>query len=182
MKGRKYWNFGCMFYRKTLYICVYVSRGLEAIKLGQHYMKVWCPGRDLGESPLCYWIPHLVPSLQTYVHILLNIMYYISKFLHFPARNKMFKGAARVHFISAGKCKKSEMLYITWLNVIGVIPFITVAKKWNVLTGSKKYCFQTDLIHLNLYFLLPGWFHMKAPQKHEFFFWIFDQKSQTFLI
>ena len=39
----------------------------------------------------------------------------------------MYEGAARVHFISAGKCKKSEMLYITWLNVVGVIPFITVA-------------------------------------------------------
>ena len=40
----------------------------------------------------------------------------------------MYGGAARVHFISACKCKKSEMLYITWLNVVGVIPFITVAK------------------------------------------------------
>ena len=40
----------------------------------------------------------------------------------------MYKGAAQVHFIFAGKFKKSEMLYITWLNVVGVIPFITVAK------------------------------------------------------
>ena len=40
----------------------------------------------------------------------------------------MYKGAARIHFILAGKCKKSEMLYITWLNVVRVIPFITVAK------------------------------------------------------
>ena len=40
----------------------------------------------------------------------------------------MYEGAARVHFIFAGKCKKSEMLYITWLNVVGVMPFITVAK------------------------------------------------------
>ena len=40
----------------------------------------------------------------------------------------MYEGAARVHFISAVKCKKSEMLYITWINVVGVIPFITVAK------------------------------------------------------
>ena len=40
----------------------------------------------------------------------------------------MYKGSARVHFISAGKCKKSEMLYITRLNLVGVIPFITVAK------------------------------------------------------
>ena len=55
-------------------------------------------------------------------------MYNISDFLHFPARNKMYEGAARVNFISAGKCKKSEMLYITWLNIVGVIPFITVAK------------------------------------------------------
>ena len=33
-----------------------------------------------------------------------------------------------LHFISAGKFKKSEMLYITWLNIVGAIPFITVAK------------------------------------------------------
>ena len=55
-------------------------------------------------------------------------MYNISNFLHFPGWNKMYEGAARLHFISAGKCKKPEMLYITWLNVVGVIPFITVAK------------------------------------------------------
>ena len=55
-------------------------------------------------------------------------MYNISDFLPVPARNEMYEGAARVHFIFAGKCKKSEMLYITWLNVVGVIPFITVAK------------------------------------------------------
>ena len=40
----------------------------------------------------------------------------------------MYEGAARVHFIFAGKCKKSEMLFITKLNVVFVIPFITVAK------------------------------------------------------
>ena len=40
----------------------------------------------------------------------------------------MYEGGAHVHFISAGKCEKSEMLYITWLNVVDVIPFITVAK------------------------------------------------------
>ena len=39
------------------------------------------------------------------------MMYYISDFLHFPARNKMYEGAARVHFIFAGKCRKLEMLY-----------------------------------------------------------------------
>ena len=60
-------------------------------------------------------------------------MYNISDFLHFPARNKMYKGAARLHFIFAGKCKKSEMVYITWFNVVGVISNnisnnITVAK------------------------------------------------------
>ena len=47
---------------------------------------------------------------------------------HFPARSKMYKGAGRVHFILDGKCKKSEMLCITWLKVVGGIPFITVAK------------------------------------------------------
>ena len=56
-------------------------------------------------------------------------MYDISDFLHFPARKKMYEGAAQVHFILAGKCRKSEILYITWINVVGVIPFITVAKK-----------------------------------------------------
>ena len=45
----------------------------------------------------------------------------------------MNEGAARVYFIFAVKCKKSKMLDITWLNVVGVIPFITVAK-------SKIYC------------------------------------------
>ena len=40
----------------------------------------------------------------------------------------MYEGAARVHFFSAGKCEKLEMLYITWLNAFGVIHFITVAK------------------------------------------------------
>ena len=42
-------------------------------------------------------------------------MYNISDFLQFPVRNKMYEGAAQVHFIFAGKGKKSEMLYITWL-------------------------------------------------------------------
>ena len=46
----------------------------------------------------------------------------------------MYEGAARVHFIFAGKCKKSEMFYITWLNVVGV---------------------GTELLHLKQYFLLP---------------------------
>ena len=55
-------------------------------------------------------------------------MYNISDILHFPARNKIYEPAAQVHFIPAGKCKKSEMLYITWLNVVGVIPYITVVK------------------------------------------------------
>ena len=32
----------------------------------------------------------------------------------------------RVQFIFAGKFKKSEMLYITWFDVVGVIPFIRV--------------------------------------------------------
>ena len=58
----------------------------------------------------------------------LHIMYEIFDFLHFPARNKMYDGAAQVYLISAGKSKKSEMLYTTWLNVVGVISFITVAK------------------------------------------------------
>ena len=50
----------------------------------------------------------------------------------------MYEGAARVHFIYAGKCKKSEMLYITWLNVAGVIPFITVAKSKMYWQGVKS--------------------------------------------
>ena len=40
----------------------------------------------------------------------------------------MYEGAAQVHFIPAVKCKQSEMLYITLLNVVSVIPFITVVK------------------------------------------------------
>ena len=49
----------------------------------------------------------------------------------------MNEGAARVHFIFAGKCKKSEMLNIRWLNVVGVIPFITVAKSKIYWQGVK---------------------------------------------
>ena len=50
----------------------------------------------------------------------------------------MYECAARVYFISAGKCKKSERLYITWLNVVGVIPFITVAKSKIYRQGVKS--------------------------------------------
>ena len=49
-------------------------------------------------------------------------------FLLVPARNKMYKGAARVHFCFAGTSKKSKMLYILWLNVVCAIYFIIVAK------------------------------------------------------
>ena len=42
----------------------------------------------------------------------------------------MYEGAAQVHFISARTSEKSEMLYITWLNVLH---FLTVEK-------SKIYC------------------------------------------
>ena len=41
--------------------------------------------------------------------ILLYIMYNISEFLRVPASNKMYEGAAGVHFIFAGTSKKSEM-------------------------------------------------------------------------
>ena len=64
-------------------------------------------------------------------------MYNIFDFLHFAARNKMYEGAGRGHFIFAGNCRKSEMLYITLLNVVGVIPFITVAKSKRYLQGVK---------------------------------------------
>ena len=52
----------------------------------------------------------------------------------------------RVHFIFAGKCKKSEILYITWLNVVGVMPFITV-------TQSKMYWqgVESTVSRLNFY-------------------------------
>ena len=58
-------------------------------------------------------------------------MYNISDFMHSPVRNKMYEGAARVPFILAGKWreKKSRMLYNTWLNVVGVIPFYYSCKK-----------------------------------------------------
>ena len=45
-------------------------------------------------------------------------MYNICDFLHFPAWNN----------ISAGKWKKLEILYITWLNVVGNISIIAVPK------------------------------------------------------
>ena len=63
----------------------------------------------------------------------LNIMYNISDFLLVPARNKICEDAAQVHFISTGTSKKSEMLYLAWLNVGGFVHFITVSK-------SQMYC------------------------------------------
>ena len=56
------------------------------------------------------------------------VIYNISDFLHFPAKIKCTRAAPSYILFLAGKCKKSEMLYITWLNVVGVVPFITVAK------------------------------------------------------
>ena len=49
------------------------------------------------------------------------MMHNISDFLLVPARNKMYEGTARGHFIFAGTSKKSEMLYIIWVNVGGAI-------------------------------------------------------------
>ena len=72
-------------------------------------------------------------------------MYNISDFLLVPARNKMYEGAARVHLIFAGTSKKSEMLYIIWLNVGGAIHFITVAK-------SKMYCMGVKIMASGLIF------------------------------
>ena len=87
-------------------------------------------------------------------------MYNISDFLHFPARNKMHEGAARVYFISAGKWKKSEMLFITWLNVVGVIPFITFSKSkiyWQGVksTASGKTAHSCPIILNNSYNGVP---------------------------
>ena len=65
-------------------------------------------------------------------------MFKISDFLLVPARNKMYEGAARVHLIFAGTSKKSEMLYIIWLNVGGAIHFITVAKRKMYCMGVKS--------------------------------------------
>ena len=39
-------------------------------------------------------------------------MYNISDFLHFPAKNKMYEGAARVQFIFTGKCKMSTLFVL----------------------------------------------------------------------
>ena len=70
-------------------------------------------------------------------------MYNISDFLLVPAWNKMYMGAVRVHFILLTS-KKSEMFYIIYLNVVGAIHFLQL-QKINVLHGSKKYGFRTDL-------------------------------------
>ena len=56
------------------------------------------------------------------------MMYKFVDFLLVPARNKSYEGAARVNIIFAGTSKKSEMLYLIWLNGGGAIHFITVAK------------------------------------------------------
>ena len=58
----------------------------------------------------------------------------------------MYKGTAQVHFIFARKYKKSEILYITWLNVVRVIPFITVAKSKMYWQGVKN-----TVLGLNFY-------------------------------
>ena len=65
-------------------------------------------------------------------------MYDISDFLLVPARKKMYKGAARVHFIFAGTSKKSEMIYIIWVNIVYAIHFITVAKTKIFWQGVKS--------------------------------------------
>ena len=55
-------------------------------------------------------------------------MYNISDFLLVPARNKMYEGTARVHFIFAGTSKISEMLYIIWVNAGGAIHLLQLQK------------------------------------------------------
>ena len=67
----------------------------------------------------------------------------------------MYEGAARVHFIFAGKCKNSEMLYIL-LNVVGVIPFITVAKSEMYCMGVKSMASGLTFLYQKQYFLLPA--------------------------
>ena len=56
------------------------------------------------------------------------IMYKTSDFLLVSARNKMNEGAAQVYFIFAGISKKSEILYIIWLNVGGAIHLLQLQK------------------------------------------------------
>ena len=89
---------------------------------------------------------------------MLIILHINSDFLLVPAKNKMYEGAAQVNFIFAGTSKKSEMLYITWVNVGVIINFITVAK-------SKMYCIRVKstalgrtffFFYQKLYFLLPA--------------------------
>ena len=45
-------------------------------------------------------------------------MYNFFYFLLVPARNKMYEGAAWVHFIFAETSKKSKILYIILLNIV----------------------------------------------------------------
>ena len=69
----------------------------------------------------------------------------------------MYKGAAQVHFISAGEYKKSEILYITWLNDVDVIPFITAKSKmyWQGVK-STAYTPKAALFTLCQYILLSA--------------------------
>ena len=55
----------------------------------------------------------------------------------------MYEGTARVHFIFAGTSKKSEMLYIIWVNVGGAIHLLQLQKE-NLLHWGKKYGFIID--------------------------------------
>ena len=75
----------------------------------------------------------------------------MSNFLLVPARNKMYKGAAGVHFISAGTSKKSEMFYIIWLNVGGAMHFITVAKSYMYCIGVKSMASGLTSLHQKQY-------------------------------
>ena len=68
----------------------------------------------------------------------------------------MYEGAAQIHFICAGTSKKSEMLYIMWLNVGGATNFITVAKSKMYCMGLKSMASGLTFLHQNQYFLLPA--------------------------
>ena len=88
----------------------------------------------------------LKPPLCRNMKHLLYIIYNIFAFLMVLARNKMYKGAS----------KKLKMLYIIWLNVVGAIHFITVAKSKMYCMGVTRMASRLTFLHQsNTFYSLP---------------------------
>ena len=99
-----------------------------------------------------HWFKHKFPRIKrfTYIHKLKKISYEYFYCLYDINNllNIMYNISDFLHFISAGKCKKSEMLYITWL-----VLYLLLGVYYN---GPKFKCQPTSGI---------GWFSYKIWTK-----------------